>query len=105
MANLASQLALWDSPVSAFRIQILITGPLLDTQWASDQGAREKRTCLRWSPLSYLLGFDQYFMTRSLENNRRNIWFAEFWEENFNCKLTSSGGQPDDSTRKCTGEH
>lgn len=37
MASLASQLALWDSPVSAFRIQILITGPLLDTQWASDQ--------------------------------------------------------------------
>nr|XP_012306942.1 metabotropic glutamate receptor 6 isoform X1 [Aotus nancymaae] len=49
-------------------------------------------------------GFDQYFMTRSLENNRRNIWFAEFWEENFNCKLTSSGTQSDDSTRKCTGE-
>ncbi|KAF6094040.1 glutamate metabotropic receptor 6 [Phyllostomus discolor] len=49
-------------------------------------------------------GFDQYFMTRSLENNRRNIWFAEFWEENFNCKLTSSGAQSDDSTRKCTGE-
>lgn len=43
-------------------------------------------------------------MTRSLENNRRNIWFAEFWEENFNCKLTSSGTQSDDSTRKCTGE-
>uniref|UniRef100_G3TNU9 Glutamate metabotropic receptor 6 n=1 Tax=Loxodonta africana TaxID=9785 RepID=G3TNU9_LOXAF len=49
-------------------------------------------------------GFDQYFMTRSLENNRRNIWFAEFWEENFNCKLTSSHTQSDDSTRKCTGE-
>ncbi|XP_069931090.1 metabotropic glutamate receptor 6 isoform X4 [Oryctolagus cuniculus] len=49
-------------------------------------------------------GFDQYFMTRSLENNRRNIWFAEFWEENFNCKLTSSGGQSDEATRKCTGE-
>uniref|UniRef100_A0A2R9BEN6 Glutamate metabotropic receptor 6 n=1 Tax=Pan paniscus TaxID=9597 RepID=A0A2R9BEN6_PANPA len=49
-------------------------------------------------------GFDQYFMTRSLENNRRNIWFAEFWEENFNCKLTSSGTQSDESTRKCTGE-
>ncbi|XP_014398724.1 PREDICTED: metabotropic glutamate receptor 6, partial [Myotis brandtii] len=48
-------------------------------------------------------GFDQYFMTRSLENNRRNIWFAEFWEENFNCKLTSSGTQSDKSTRKCTG--
>ncbi|KAM6150776.1 metabotropic glutamate receptor 6 isoform 3-T3 [Erethizon dorsatum] len=49
-------------------------------------------------------GFDQYFMTRSLENNRRNIWFAEFWEENFNCKLSSSGSQAEESTRKCTGE-
>ncbi|KFO33427.1 Metabotropic glutamate receptor 6 [Fukomys damarensis] len=49
-------------------------------------------------------GFDQYFMTRSLENNRRNVWFAEFWEENFNCRLTSSGSQADGSTRKCTGE-
>ncbi|KAG8523014.1 Metabotropic glutamate receptor 6 [Galemys pyrenaicus] len=49
-------------------------------------------------------GFDRYFMTRSLENNRRNIWFAEFWEENFHCKLTSSGTQSDASTRKCTGE-
>ncbi|XP_045383723.1 metabotropic glutamate receptor 6 [Lemur catta] len=49
-------------------------------------------------------GFDQYFMTRSLENNRRNIWFAEFWEENFNCKLTGSGAPSDGSTRKCTGE-
>uniref|UniRef100_A0A8C5ZDW4 Glutamate metabotropic receptor 6 n=1 Tax=Marmota marmota marmota TaxID=9994 RepID=A0A8C5ZDW4_MARMA len=44
-------------------------------------------------------------MTRSLENNRRNIWFAEFWEENFNCKLTSSGSQSDDTTRKCTARH
>lgn len=50
------------------------------------------------------LGFDQYFMTRSLENNRRNIWFAEFWEENFNCKLTSSGRQNEEAVRKCTGE-
>nr|XP_045008001.1 metabotropic glutamate receptor 6 isoform X2 [Jaculus jaculus] len=55
-------------------------------------------------PTRMTSGFDQYFMTRSLENNRRNIWFAEFWEENFNCKLTSSGSQSDDSTRKCTGE-
>ncbi|CAG13757.1 unnamed protein product, partial [Tetraodon nigroviridis] len=31
-------------------------------------------------------GFDQYFMTRSLENNRRNIWFNEFWEDDFRCK-------------------
>ncbi|XP_007507729.1 metabotropic glutamate receptor 6 isoform X1 [Monodelphis domestica] len=53
-------------------------------------------------------GFDQYFTTRSLENNRRNIWFAEFWEDNFNCKLTTMtaglGAQSDEAPRKCTGE-
>ncbi|KAG7220410.1 hypothetical protein INR49_018248 [Caranx melampygus] len=31
-------------------------------------------------------GFDQYFMSRSLENNRRNIWFNEFWEDDFRCE-------------------
>ncbi|KAF7243842.1 Metabotropic glutamate receptor 8 [Varanus komodoensis] len=47
-------------------------------------------------------GFDQYFTTRSLENNRRNIWFAEFWEEDFKCKLTRPGLKPDEMARKCT---
>lgn len=31
------------------------------------------------------------------------MWFAEYWEENFNCKLMSSS-KKDDSSRKCTGE-
>uniref|UniRef100_A0A4W5M0N7 Glutamate metabotropic receptor 4 n=1 Tax=Hucho hucho TaxID=62062 RepID=A0A4W5M0N7_9TELE len=33
-------------------------------------------------------GFDRYFISRTLDNNRRNIWFAEFWENNFQCKLS-----------------
>ncbi|KAJ6634153.1 hypothetical protein lerEdw1_014129, partial [Lerista edwardsae] len=49
-------------------------------------------------------GFDQYFTSRSLENNRRNIWFAEFWEEDFKCKLTHPGLKPDEAARKCTGD-
>ncbi|XP_073681463.1 glutamate receptor, metabotropic 6b isoform X2 [Garra rufa] len=49
-------------------------------------------------------GFDQYFTTRSLENNRRNIWFAEFWEDDFKCKLTRPGIRGDSGQRKCTGE-
>lgn len=32
------------------------------------------------------------------------MWFAEYWEENFNCKLMSSS-KKDDSSRKCTGEN
>ncbi|KAM6059490.1 metabotropic glutamate receptor 7 isoform 3-T3 [Theristicus caerulescens] len=48
-------------------------------------------------------GFDAYFTSRTLENNRRNVWFAEYWEENFNCKLTISGSKKEDTDRKCTG--
>ncbi|XP_071984431.1 metabotropic glutamate receptor 7 [Engystomops pustulosus] len=48
-------------------------------------------------------GFDVYFKSRILENNRRNVWFAEYWEENFNCKLTITGSKKEDTDRKCTG--
>ncbi|KAI5093391.1 metabotropic glutamate receptor 7 precursor, partial [Silurus meridionalis] len=48
-------------------------------------------------------GFDIYFTSRTLENNRRNVWFAEYWEENFNCKLMSSS-KKEDTSRKCTGQ-
>uniref|UniRef100_A0A8C9WJT9 Glutamate metabotropic receptor 7 n=1 Tax=Scleropages formosus TaxID=113540 RepID=A0A8C9WJT9_SCLFO len=48
-------------------------------------------------------GFDVYFTSRTLENNRRNVWFAEYWEENFNCKLMSSS-KKEDTSRKCTGQ-
>ncbi|XP_068602083.1 glutamate receptor, metabotropic 6a [Brachionichthys hirsutus] len=49
-------------------------------------------------------GFDQYFMSLSLENNRRNIWFNEFWEDDFRCKLTRPGIILDLDKKKCTGE-
>nr|XP_057939246.1 glutamate receptor, metabotropic 6a isoform X2 [Doryrhamphus excisus] len=49
-------------------------------------------------------GFDQYFMSRSLENNRRNIWFNEFWEDDFRCKLTRPGVKVDPGKKKCTGQ-
>ncbi|KAM6981345.1 metabotropic glutamate receptor 7 [Aplochiton taeniatus] len=48
-------------------------------------------------------GFDAYFTSRTLENNRRNVWFAEYWEENFNCKLMSSS-KKEETSRKCTGQ-
>ncbi|GAB0202341.1 metabotropic glutamate receptor 6-like [Grus japonensis] len=54
-------------------------------------------------------GFDEYFTSRSLENNRRNLWFHEFWEDDFNCRLThgethgETHGAPGTPMRKCTG--
>lgn len=47
--------------------------------------------------------FDRYFRSRSLSNNRRNVWFAEFWEENFNCRLGMHGKRAG-NLKKCTGE-
>ncbi|XP_078198254.1 metabotropic glutamate receptor 8 isoform X2 [Callithrix jacchus] len=47
-------------------------------------------------------GFDRYFRSRTLANNRRNVWFAEFWEENFGCKL-GSHGKRNSHIKKCTG--
>lgn len=46
-------------------------------------------------------GFDRYFRSRTLANNRRNVWFAEFWEENFGCKL-GSHGKRNSHIKKCT---
>ncbi|XP_069738712.1 metabotropic glutamate receptor 6-like [Phaenicophaeus curvirostris] len=50
-------------------------------------------------------GFDEYFTSRSLENNRRNLWFHEFWEDDFNCRLPhgAAPGDPPGAARKCTG--
>ncbi|XP_030072681.1 metabotropic glutamate receptor 8 [Microcaecilia unicolor] len=47
-------------------------------------------------------GFDRFFRSRTLANNRRNVWFAEFWEENFVCKL-GSHGKRNSNVKKCTG--
>ncbi|KAM9751874.1 metabotropic glutamate receptor 7 isoform 1-T1 [Menidia menidia] len=51
---------------------------------------------------SSIKGFDEYFTGLTLENNRRNVWFAEFWEENFDCRLLSASKRED--SRKCTGQ-
>ncbi|XP_058860948.1 metabotropic glutamate receptor 4-like [Acipenser ruthenus] len=47
-------------------------------------------------------GFDRYFASRTLDNNRRNIWFAEFWENNFHCKLSRHALRKGSSIKKCT---
>ncbi|KAM6983128.1 metabotropic glutamate receptor 7-like isoform 1-T1 [Tautogolabrus adspersus] len=52
---------------------------------------------------SSIEGFDEYFTALTLENNRRNVWFAEFWEENFDCRLLSASKR-EDTSRKCTGQ-
>ncbi|XP_055773967.1 metabotropic glutamate receptor 4-like isoform X3 [Salvelinus fontinalis] len=49
-------------------------------------------------------GFDRYFISRTLENNRRNIWFAEYWENNFACKLSRHALKKGSGLKKCTNQ-
>ncbi|TRY89383.1 hypothetical protein DNTS_015314 [Danionella cerebrum] len=63
--------------------------------------------CIKVTQISSISpsGFDRYFTSRTLENNRRNIWFAEFWENNFNCKLSRHALKKGSGIKKCTMEY
>lgn len=50
------------------------------------------------------IGFDRYFRSRIFVNNRRNVWFVEFWEENFGCKL-GLYGKRNSYIKKCIGRY
>ncbi|XP_065055968.1 metabotropic glutamate receptor 8-like [Rhopilema esculentum] len=49
---------------------------------------------------TYVDGFEKYFRNLTLENNKRNPWFKEFWEETHNCTLTKS----DAGLKVCSGK-
>lgn len=63
-----------------------------------------KQRCCHLTRTVCLSGFDRYFISRTLENNRRNIWFAEFWENNFQCKLSRHAVKKGSGIKKCTSE-
>ncbi|XP_012160672.2 uncharacterized protein LOC101452380 [Ceratitis capitata] len=39
-------------------------------------------------------GFEEYFLNLTVENNQRNPWFVEFWEDHFQCRYPGSFGTP-----------
>ncbi|XP_067211682.1 uncharacterized protein [Linepithema humile] len=39
-------------------------------------------------------GFEEYFLNLTVENNRRNPWFVEFWEHHFECRYPNSSRTP-----------
>ncbi|XP_046679487.1 metabotropic glutamate receptor 4-like [Homalodisca vitripennis] len=49
-------------------------------------------------------GFDLYFLNLTVENNKRNPWFVEFWEDHFHCRYPNSSRTPHNQkyTRACT---
>lgn len=38
----------------------------------------------------YVKSFDEYYFARNPFNNTRNVWFREFWEDKFNCKMPTT---------------
>ncbi|XP_034106721.1 metabotropic glutamate receptor 2 isoform X4 [Drosophila albomicans] len=48
-------------------------------------------------------GFEEYFLNLTVENNQRNPWFVEFWEDHFQCRYPGSTTTPyNNYTRNCT---
>ncbi|XP_015108893.1 metabotropic glutamate receptor 2 [Diachasma alloeum] len=49
-------------------------------------------------------GFEDYFLSLTVENNRRNPWFVEFWEDHFECRYPNSSDTPYNQRHKknCT---
>ncbi|XP_057336745.1 metabotropic glutamate receptor 2-like isoform X2 [Microplitis mediator] len=41
-----------------------------------------------------VVGFEEYFLNLTVENNRRNPWFVEFWEDHFQCRYPNSSLTP-----------
>ncbi|XP_050730042.1 metabotropic glutamate receptor 4-like [Eriocheir sinensis] len=51
-------------------------------------------------------GFDDYFLGLTVEKNKRNPWFVEYWENHFNCRYPNSSLTPYNAAiaRECSGE-
>ncbi|XP_020712388.2 metabotropic glutamate receptor 2-like isoform X2 [Athalia rosae] len=49
-------------------------------------------------------GFEEYFLDLTVENNRRNPWFVEFWEDHFQCRYPNASWTPYNQkyTKPCT---
>ncbi|KAH8410875.1 hypothetical protein KR222_005608 [Zaprionus bogoriensis] len=48
-------------------------------------------------------GFEEYFLNLTVENNQRNPWFVEFWEDHFQCRYPGSTSTPyNNYSRNCT---
>ncbi|XP_055853496.1 metabotropic glutamate receptor 2 isoform X2 [Episyrphus balteatus] len=50
-------------------------------------------------------GFEEYFLSLTAENNQRNPWFVEFWEDHFQCRYPNSFVTPyNNYNHTCTGK-
>lgn len=80
-------------------------GTKKETVYGNEQVAEGAIT---FSPKSYeVKEFNEYFKNLKPATNKRNPWFLEFWEEQFNCTINESiqySHMPHLSKRLCTGD-
>ncbi|XP_034248278.1 metabotropic glutamate receptor 2-like [Thrips palmi] len=61
----------------------------------SDGNEREVEGTLSVQPQAHpVKGFEEYFLNLSPDNNKRNPWFVEFWEDHFHCRFPNSSLTP-----------
>ncbi|KAK3918104.1 Metabotropic glutamate receptor 4, partial [Frankliniella fusca] len=61
----------------------------------SDGNEREVEGTLSVQPQAHpVKGFEDYFLGLTVETNRRNPWFVEFWEDHFHCRYPNSSLTP-----------
>jgi metabotropic X receptor len=71
----------------------------------SDGNEQEVEGTLSVQPQANLVkGFQEYFLNLTVENNQRNPWFVEFWEDHFECRYPNSSKTPFNQkyTQMCT---
>ncbi|XP_046389805.1 metabotropic glutamate receptor 2-like isoform X2 [Ischnura elegans] len=57
----------------------------------SDNNEPEVEGTLSVQPRAHpVQGFEEYFLSLTVENNKRNPWFVEFWEDHFRCRYPGS---------------
>nr|XP_045590887.1 metabotropic glutamate receptor 4-like [Procambarus clarkii] len=51
-------------------------------------------------------GFDDYFLSLTVDSNTRNPWFVEYWEDHFRCRYPNSSRTPYNGgySTLCTGK-
>ncbi|KAE8743652.1 hypothetical protein FOCC_FOCC010796, partial [Frankliniella occidentalis] len=73
----------------------------------SDGNEREVEGTLSVQPQAHpVKGFEDYFLNLTVETNRRNPWFVEFWEDHFHCRYPNSSLTPYNGryTENCTAK-
>ncbi|KRX81127.1 Metabotropic glutamate receptor 3 [Trichinella sp. T6] len=87
--------------IKKITLSVVKLGLISRFAWVGSDNWGTKRSILVYNPSSVLgaitiqqktyvvKDFDRYFISLDPNNYTRNVWFHEFWENRFNCSITS----------------